>query len=98
MISNCIDYLLSDLGQIEKDSLRRKDYDSAAEQWELSLMQRQYHVLKDQIRALHCGPSFVESVEMLRDNLAQKKASSIRMNLLMIKAYGAQTKLKVESR
>jgi hypothetical protein len=58
-----------------------------------SFTAKKYYGLKNHIEALHCGTSFVVAVEMLKENLEREKDNSVRLNMQMVRAYGAQTKL-----
>jgi len=40
-----------------------------------------------------CGLSFAVAVEMLKENLEQEKTNYVMLNMQMVRAYGAQTKL-----
>ena len=91
--NQCIEQLLQDLKKIESESISKKDYKTAAEQWGTALLQRQYYGLKNQIEELHCGPSFAVAVELLKENLEKEKTNSLKLNMQMVRAYGAQTRL-----
>jgi len=91
----CIEYLVKDLDSIEKGSISKGDYKTAAEEWGIALMQRQYYELKGTIEQLHCGVSFSVAVEKLRDDLEEDASKkTIELGLQMIRAYVAQTKLQ----
>jgi len=86
----CVDWLLADLEEVERDYVSREDWMGASETWEGKLFLRNYFGLKHQIsETLPCGPSVCGLAEQLVDELKKGNARSIRR----FKAFGAQTNL-----
>ncbi len=83
-----IEDILGDLEVIENEAISKRDYKTALRQFKYSLLKRGYCPVKREIGFLHCGNSFIISVEGLIDALEQKDDLSY-----YIKAYGIQTKL-----
>lgn len=90
---DCIENLLKDLEKIQP-FISKGDYVNAAEKWKLAMFERQFIIQKEKINnETHCGSSFVQAVEMLKDALYKKDNTQVKNAYNFVKIYGAQFKL-----
>jgi len=88
---DCVDLLMSDIGEIERDYLAKRDFQGALRILQCRLMERNYDSMKKRIRrGLHCGTGFCASIDTL---VAQLEREEDPGGLQMLKAYASQTSL-----
>jgi len=90
----CVDNIITDVRQIQKDYLAKEDYPGAAEAFESALYNRNYFLLDNHIALnLHLGMNFNGSVTCLLNALKKGEADKVPNLVRMVLAFGAQTHL-----